>query len=132
MRVGVLGISCFRPFPVEQVREALAGAKRIVVVEKAFSIGYGGVLSTDIAMAFTGQTVPIHTVVAGLGGRPVWAASLRKLFVEAHAGVLADTVFCDLNTGLVEAEIERMALRRRSGPPAENVLRDLATQAGRA
>ena len=132
MRIGVLGISCFRPFPVEQVREALAGAKRIVVVEKAFSIGYGGILSTDIAMAFTGQTVPIHTVVAGLGGRPVWAASLRKLFVEAHEGVLADTVYCDLNTGLVEAEIERMALRRRSGPPAENVLRDLATQTGRA
>jgi pyruvate ferredoxin oxidoreductase alpha subunit len=132
MRIGVLGISCFRPFPVEQVREALAEAKRIVVVEKAFSIGYGGILSTDIAMAFTGQTVPIHTVVAGLGGRPVWAASLRKLFVEAHGGVLADTVYCDLNTGLVEAEIERMALRRRSGPPAENVLRDLATQTGRA
>ena len=62
----------------------------------------------------------------------MWAASLRKLFVEAHEGVLADTVYCDLNTGLVEAEIERMALRRRSGPPAENVLRDLATQTGRA
>lgn len=130
IRVGVLGISCFRPFPVERVREALAGAKTIVVVEKAFSIGYGGILSTDIAMALSGQTVPIHTIVAGLGGRPVWAASLRKLFVDAHEGRLAETVFCDLNTGLVEAELERMAISRRSGPPAENVLRDLAGKSG--
>jgi pyruvate ferredoxin oxidoreductase alpha subunit len=130
LRIGVLGISCFRPFPVEQVRSALGSASRIIVVEKAFSIGYGGILSTDIAMALAGRTAPIHTVVAGLGGRPVWAASLKKLFLEAVEGILDETVFCDLNTDLVEAEIERMALSRRSGPPAENVLRDLANQTG--
>jgi pyruvate ferredoxin oxidoreductase alpha subunit len=61
----------------------------------------------------------------------VWAASLRKLFVDAHEGRLAETVFCDLNTDLVEAELERMAISRRSGPPAENVLRDLAGKSGR-
>jgi pyruvate ferredoxin oxidoreductase alpha subunit len=40
-------------------------------------------------------------------------------------------VFCDLNTDLVEAELERMAISRRSGPAAENVLRDLAGKSGR-
>ena len=129
--IGVLGISCFRPFPVDEVRAALASASTIIVVEKAFSIGYGGVLSTDIAMALSGSNVAIHTIVAGLGGRPVWAASLRALFVQASEGTLAETTFCDLNHELVDAELDRMSISRRSGPPAENVLRDLATRTGR-
>lgn len=131
MSFGALGVSCFRPFPVAEVRAALARAKRIVVVEKAFNIGYGGVLSTDIAMALADQTIPIHTIVAGLGGRPVWGSSLRALFVEAQKGELSEMVFCDLDTNLVEAELSRMASSRRSGSPAENLLRDLADQSGR-
>ena len=130
LSIGALGVSCFRPFPVTQVHEALARATRVVVVEKAFSIGYGGILSTDIAMALAGRSAPIHTIVAGLGGRPVWGASLRALFVDALDGVLDQTVFCDLDTGLVDAEIARMASSRRSGPPAENLLRDIARESG--
>src|SRR5579872_3100071 len=34
-RVGVLGLTTFRPFPSAAVRRALAGARRVVVVEKA-------------------------------------------------------------------------------------------------
>ncbi len=125
-RVGVLSITCFRPFPVEAVREALGRAERLVVVEKAFSIGYGGILSTDIALALRGLSTPIHEVIAGLGGRPVWADSLRSVLLGALDGTLDDTTFLDLDHDLVNAELARMATTRRSGPPAENVLRDLA------
>ena len=62
--------------------------------------------------------------------RQVYSSSLRTLFLRAIDGSLGETTFCDLNTGLVEAELERMALSRRSGPAAENVLRDLASQGG--
>ena len=34
-RVGVLGITCFRPWPQEAVRAALAQAKQVVVLEKS-------------------------------------------------------------------------------------------------
>ena len=44
---------------------ALKGARQVVVVEKAFSVGFGGVLSTDVAMALTGLPVPVATVVGG-------------------------------------------------------------------
>ncbi len=44
-RVGVLGVTTFRPFPADALAEALTGATRVVVVEKAFSVGVGGVLS---------------------------------------------------------------------------------------
>ncbi len=124
--IGALGVSCFRPFPKEQIREALKGASRIVVVEKAFSLGYGGILATDIALALSGRGVPIHTVIAGLGGRPVWAASLREQFSQAVNATLAETTFLDLDEDVVAREVNRMAVTRRSGPSAENVLRHLA------
>jgi pyruvate ferredoxin oxidoreductase alpha subunit len=41
----------FRPFPLAAVREALQHAKRIVVLEKSFSVGLGGVVSTDVRLA---------------------------------------------------------------------------------
>jgi pyruvate ferredoxin oxidoreductase alpha subunit len=127
--VGVLGISCFRPFPADEIRRALERAGRVVVVEKAFSSGFGGVLSADVALALRSRSIPVDTIVAGLGGRPVRAASLRSLLIEAHHGGLDQVVFCDLQPGLVQGELDRMTARRRSGSPAENVLRDLGAVA---
>ena len=42
VKIGVLGIISFRPFPLEAVRAALTGVKRVVVVEKTFAVGIGG------------------------------------------------------------------------------------------
>ena len=44
MKIGAVGISSFRPFPLEQVRAALAGAQRVVVLEKALAVGIGGIV----------------------------------------------------------------------------------------
>ena len=129
MRIGALGVTSFRPFPIDAVRSALERARRVVVVEKAFSVGFGGVLSTDVAMALTGLTVPVATVVVGLGGRPITKSSLRGIFVAADAGELERLTFLDLNRPVVERELERTMRRHRSGPTAENILRDLGTVA---
>ncbi len=126
-RVGVVGITAFRPFPRDAVRQALAGARRIVVVEKAFSVGFGGVLSTDVAMATHGADCSLHTVVAGLGGRPITCRALEGILATADGGGLDVLTFLDLDHGVVERERARMTAARRSGPSAENVLRDLGT-----
>ena len=129
--VGVLGITSFRPFPRQAIREALGSARRVVVVEKAFSIGFGGVLATDVAMALQGLTPEVVSVVAGLGGRPITAASLRRLLADAVADRLSPLSFLDLDEELVGRELQRMAATRRSGPTAENLLRDLGTLTAR-
>ncbi len=130
-RIGALGITSFRPFPIDAVRNALKGARRVVVVEKAISVGFGGVLSTDVAMTLSGLPVSVATVVAGLGGRSITKTSLGGVFEAALADELGRLTFLDLNQGLVERELERMALHRRSGPTAENMLRDLGVAASR-
>jgi pyruvate ferredoxin oxidoreductase alpha subunit len=128
-RFGVLGITSFRPFPNQAVRDALAGVRQVVVIEKAFSIGHGGVLATDVAMALNDSSRSIHSVIAGLGGRSITRRSLEQLFASAAREELAPLTFLDLDHEVVARERERMILTRRSGPSAENILRDLGALA---
>jgi pyruvate ferredoxin oxidoreductase alpha subunit len=130
-RVGVIGITSFRPFPRDAVRDALSGARRVVVVEKAFSVGFGGVLSTDVAMATHDADLSLRTVIAGLGGRAITQRSIEGMLADAMNDRLEDLTFLDLDLGIIERERARMAGTKRSGPTAENVLRDLGTVASR-
>ena len=130
-RIGVVGITSFRPFPHDAVRDALSGARRVVVVEKAFSVGFGGVLSTDVAMATHDVDLSLHTVVAGLGGRAITQRSLEGILVDVTNERLDRLTFLDLDHEIVERERSRVAGARRSGPTAENILRDLGTVASR-
>jgi pyruvate ferredoxin oxidoreductase alpha subunit len=75
--------------------------------------------------------VPVHTVIAGLGGRAITRASLRQTFGEALAGRLEPLSFLDLDRPLVERALAREREARRSGPLAESILRDLGVVAAR-
>jgi len=103
IRVGALGLATFRPFPAEALREALARAPRVVVLERAFSVGTGGIVSADLDAALTGLPQRRYTVVAGLGGRPVTRVSLRAVIEAALADELAPMTFLDLHQSTVEA-----------------------------
>jgi pyruvate ferredoxin oxidoreductase alpha subunit len=71
------------------------------------------------------------TVVAGLGGRAITKRSLRGMLTKAAAGDLEPFTFLDLDASLVDRELARMCETRRSGPSAENILRDLGVTASR-
>jgi pyruvate ferredoxin oxidoreductase alpha subunit len=131
LKMGVLGIQSFRPFPLAAVRAALQGAKRVVVLEKSFSVGLGGVVSTDVRLALSGLQLQGYTVVAGLGGRAITKASLHRTLLEAVADTLAPLTFMDLDWRIVNRQLEREAQQRRSGPIAENLLRDVGTVASK-
>ena len=127
--IGAVAVKCFRPWPYDEIRAALTGAKRVVVIEKAFAVGAGGIVGQNVRLALSGLTPRVYDVVAGLGGRPITKASLRRLFGEARADALGRLTFLDLDTDLVARELERMGADRRSGPHAENMLRDVGTVA---
>jgi pyruvate ferredoxin oxidoreductase alpha subunit len=131
IKIGVLGIQSFRPFPIAAVRAVLQGAKKFVVLEKSFSVGLGGVVSTDVRLAMTGIGLKGFTIIAGLGGRAITKASLHRVFREAVADTLAQTTFLDLDWRIVNRQLEREAQMRRSGPIAENLLRDVGAVASK-
>jgi pyruvate ferredoxin oxidoreductase alpha subunit len=131
VKIGVLGIRSFRPFPLAAVRAILERARRVVVLEKSFCVGLGGVVSTDVRMALSGLQLHGYTVIAGLGGRAITRASLMRTFAEAIADTLQPLTFMDLDWGMVNRQLEREASMRRSGPIAENLLRDVGAVAAK-
>ena len=131
IKIGVLGIQSFRPFPIAAVRTVLQNAKKFVVLEKSFSVGLGGVVSTDVRLAMTGIGLKGYTVVAGLGGRAITKASLHRTLREAIADTLPQLTFMDLDWRIVNRQLEREAQIRRSGPIAENLLRDIGAIASK-
>jgi pyruvate ferredoxin oxidoreductase alpha subunit len=134
VRIGAVGVRCFRPYPLEEIRAALAGATRVIVLEKAFAVGVGGIVGQNVRLALSGLQVLVHDVVGGLGGRAITKRSLHGLFADALAGRLEPgrLTFLDLDRELVERELARIGATRRSGPHAENILRDIGTVASGA
>jgi pyruvate ferredoxin oxidoreductase alpha subunit len=129
--IGALGIRCFRPYPLDEIRQALARARRVIVIEKAFAVGIGGIVGQNVRLALSGLPVSVYDVVAGLGGRPITKRSLRTLIADVLSERLEPDclTFLDLDRGLVESELRRIAASPRSGPHAENILRDVGAVA---
>jgi len=124
LAIGAVALCAFRPFPLAALAEALADARRVVVIERNLAPGLGGALASNVRMALRGRAIPVHTVIAGLGGRPVTRAALRPVFESAARDALDDLVFLDLDNAAIDRELARSGERRRSGPAAENLLRD--------
>lgn len=127
--IGSVSICAFRPFPLDELRAALINAKRVVVVEKSLAPGLGGIAAPDIRMALREAPLPVYTVIAGLGGRPITMAALREVFEVAGEDRLPDMQFLDLDYAAVEHELVRARHIRRSGPTAENILKHLGATA---
>ena len=122
--IGALTIRSFRPFPLDAIRSALKDVKRVVVFEKCFAVGIGGIVANNVRMAMSGTNIPVYEVIGGLGGRPIIRKSLHKLFKDAVNDKLEVVTFLDLKKDVVDRELEREKQLIQSGSVAENVLRD--------
>jgi len=124
-RIGSVSICSFRPFPLAALCDFLAGAKRVICVEKSLAPGLGGILASNIRMALRGHTTPVYTVIAGLGGREITRKSLADVFERAGRDNLDDITFLDLNWDVVHQQLAHAREVRKSGPIAENLLKAL-------
>jgi pyruvate ferredoxin oxidoreductase alpha subunit len=87
-KVGLLRIITYRPFPADDVREALKGIKKIGVFEKNLSIGarMKGAVGYEVKDALNDSSASVLSYVAGLGGRDITIADIKKMFGEIEAG----------------------------------------------
>lgn len=130
-KIGVLGITSFRPFPLQQVHDALQHAKRVVVIEKSLAVGIGGIVSMNVRTALAGTNIPNSAVISGLGGRAITKSSLEEVFRKAMRDELETLSFLDLDLHAVQRVLDREREMRRSGPIAETLLRDVGVIAAR-
>jgi pyruvate ferredoxin oxidoreductase alpha subunit len=81
--VGLVKVKMFRPFPTGALREALAGADRVAVLDRNISPGHGGIFAEEIRSAL--YDVPLEDrprlfgYVLGLGGRDVTPAVIDSI-----------------------------------------------------
>lgn len=123
--VGSIALCAFRPFPSHALRNVVKDAKRIIVIEKDLAVGKGGIVSSDVKMALQGSPIMVDTVIAGLGGRPIPKASVIDTVKQACLEGLEEPHFLDLNWDAINRELTRQQAQRRSGPTAENILREI-------
>ncbi len=74
MKVGLLRLRIFRPFPYEELQQVLGKVKYLAVMDRADSLNtMGGPVATEIARALyhLSERPIIHSFVYGLGGRDV-------------------------------------------------------------
>ncbi len=85
-KVGLLKIRVFRPFPLEDVANALAGAKRVAVLDKNISLGAKGAVALEVKDALYGSGIPVYDYILGLGGRDVQKKDIREIVSLAGKG----------------------------------------------
>ena len=98
VRAGLIKIRVFRPFPAEELREALRGTKAVAVMDKAegFSACGGPVFAeTRSALYDLPDRPQMVNYVYGLGGRDVTTETFREIFgalsVMAETGETGET-----------------------------------------
>ncbi|WP_062525980.1 transketolase C-terminal domain-containing protein [Demequina rhizosphaerae] len=97
--VRLVGVSSFRPFPGDALRDAIGESRHVMVIDRALELGSGGVLTGCVGRALAGTRSRLHSVVAGLGGRPILEASLQEAVRMALDGELGRLEFLDLKEG---------------------------------
>ena len=107
-KFGVLSLVSYRPFPDKAIREALKNAKKVIVVEKAFALGRGGILAREVELSLKGLNIEIITVIAGLGGRIITKAMLSEVFQQQKS----ELIFLGLKEDIIRQEYKAVLDKR--------------------
>ena len=85
--VGLLKVKLFRPLPLEDIREALKGVPKVLVLDRNFAPGTGGFLFQEIRTALYGMegAPEVHGYLAGVGGTSVPPAAIHDMVQCAMA-----------------------------------------------
>jgi len=87
-KVGLVRLRLWRPFPLDEVRKALAGAKDVVVIDRAIALGAGNAPVTSeirAIMYHEPQRPKVHCTIAGIGQRDVTPDDVCKMVETALA-----------------------------------------------
>jgi len=103
-KIGLVSICSFRPFPSKEIQEVLQKAKHIIVLEKSLASGQGGVMSAHVKLSID-KKIPVTTLIAGLGGRPIPKKSLSDFVESMEKGTHGELHFLDLDHAVVEREL---------------------------
>jgi pyruvate/2-oxoacid:ferredoxin oxidoreductase alpha subunit len=87
VKVGLLRLVMFRPFPIAEMRSLLSGRRKVAVLDRNMSPGHSGVFAEEIRATLAGipDAPPIYGYVVGLGGRDVRVETVVEVFEDLVA-----------------------------------------------
>jgi pyruvate ferredoxin oxidoreductase alpha subunit len=107
-KVGLVKIRCYRPFPYEEIWEAVKDANVIVVMDANISMGSEGAVGLDLkAKMISKPDAPmVIDFIAGLGGREINSKTIAKLVdraeqVYSSGIVMPEADWVDLNASIL-------------------------------
>lgn len=93
IKAGVVTIHVLRPFPYEQVGEALKNAKAVAIMDKSSPAGAMGAMFNEVSAAIYGVSTNnkplLSNYVYGLGERDLTQKDIRKIYSELAENVKA-------------------------------------------
>ena len=92
--IGLVKVRLFRPLPAQALIDALSGIEEVVVLDRNYSPGYGGVLHQELRAALYGSaaTPRIHGLLAGVGGVNVSPAKIVEFVNQvSHSEALGES-----------------------------------------
>ena len=102
----LISLRAFRPFPIDALRFACSGLTDLIVLERALSPGFGGIVSAEVHAALAGmQGVPrIHSFAVGLGGRDIPLEIYRTLHQQIDGAEPRPFSIIDVERGRLPVE----------------------------
>lgn len=87
LKIGLLKIRVFRPFPVKALRKILDNVPKIAVIDRNISLGREGIFCSELKAALVHSPVAhsIQGYVAGIGGTNVDPELIERIVMDALA-----------------------------------------------
>ena len=84
VKAGLLRVIAFRPFPVKQIRQILAGRKKVAVLDRNMSSGHSGIFAQEIRSALLDEPAapPVYGYIVGIGGRDVRVETAHEVISD--------------------------------------------------
>ncbi len=105
IKVGLLKVRVYRPFPAEEIAKALSNVKAVAILDKADGLNAaGGPLFTDVTSALysNNSTVKAINYIYGIGGRDVKTTDIEQVY---------DNLIKIKDTGIVEEVYNYLGVR---------------------
>lgn len=108
IKVGVVKVVSFRPFPYQKLRRILEGVRKVAVLERTAGLGGQGTpLWVETKAALT-TDVLVKNYIAGLAGRDISIQTITRVYQDILEGNVSDTpiwIDCDVSNAEMVREV---------------------------
>ena len=82
LKVGLVKLRFYRPFPAEYFKKLSARVKAIGIIDRDFSFGYEGAVASDIksALVSSGACPKVINFIAGIAGRDITKENIEEMY----------------------------------------------------